>query len=335
MSIKFSVIIPCYNVSKFIHLLVNSLLKYDIKPDEIILINDCSTDNTLEVLDNLNLGETKKVIASTLVNSGPGGARNLGVEMSTNENLLFLDADTIITPDLFEIYLSKIIKYNAVVGIYNFESLNKNFFQEIKSFYYYFMLYREKDYKYSIFSSSCAGIKKSYFKKINGFDNWFGLNKVDYENEDFGRRLSKITSIWMAPDMQVYHYFPENIKLFKTLFLRTSHWFEDFYLIKDKQFDEAGGTKAKGLKCILSFLILKLLFINFFFMFDLIPLTIFLILISISLLINWKFLTFVKKKNKSRLNFFLGLVLFDSTIVAGAFYGAIRMILKISKFQKK
>ena len=78
MSIKFSVIIPCYNVSKFIHLLVNSLLKYDIKPDEIILINDCSTDNTLEVLDNLNLGETKKVIASTLVNSGPGGAGSDG-----------------------------------------------------------------------------------------------------------------------------------------------------------------------------------------------------------------------------------------------------------------
>ena len=259
MSIKFSVIIPCYNASKFINSLTNSIIHSDILPDEIIFVNDCSTDNTLNILQDLNLEKIKKIVVSTEVNSGPGGARNLGVKNSSKENLIFLDADVKIAANLFKIYLSKIQKYNAVVGMYHFESLNK-IFSRSKIYYYYFMLYKKMDYKYSIFSSSCAGIKKSYFIKINGFDNWFGLNKIDYENEDLGKRLSKITPIWMVPEMQVYHYFPENLKLFKTLFLRTSYWVEDFLCNKNKKFDEAGGTKQKGFKSILSFSGIK--FIN-------------------------------------------------------------------------
>lgn len=336
MSIKFSVIIPCYNASKFINLLVNSIIRCDILPDEIIFVNDCSTDDTLKVLKEITLNKINKKIVSTDINSGPGEARNLGVQNSSNENLLFLDSDIIITPNLFKTYLNKIEKYNAFVGIYHFESLNKKFFQEVKSFYYYFMLYNESDFKYSIFSSSCAGIKKSYFNEINGFDKWFGVNKIDYENEDFGKRLSKITTIWLIPEMQVYHYFPDNFKLFKTLFLRTSHWVEDFFSHKGKKFDEAGGTKQKGLKSILSFLIFKLFFINSIFLFDYLYLNIILmLLILLSIYINFEFLEFVKEKKKSIFKFFLGLIFFDSVIVAGATYGFLKILLQISKFNKK
>lgn len=336
MSIKFSVIIPCYNASKFINSTTNSIIKSDILPDEIIFVNDCSTDNTLKILQELKLEKIKKVVVSTEVNSGPGEARNLGVKNSTNENLIFLDSDIRITPSLFQIYLSKIEKYNAIVGMYHFESLNKKFFQEVKSFYYYFMLYKKTDYKYSIFSSSCAGIKKSYFKKINGFDNWFGLNKIDYENEDFGKRLSKITTIWMIPEMQVYHHFPENSKLFKTLFLRTSYWLEDFFCNKGKKFDEAGGTRQKGIKSILSFLVLNLFVLNIFLMFNFAILNIiFCVMFFLSLYMNFQFLMFVKRKNKPVLRFFLGLIFFDTVIVLGATYGLIKILLKISKFKKK
>lgn len=336
MSNKFSVIIPCYNASKFIVSITNSIVNCDILPNEIVFVNDCSSDNTLEILQGLKLEKIKKVVVSTEVNSGPGGARNLGVKNSSNDNLIFLDVDIRITPSLFQIYLSKIQKYNAVVGIYHFESLNKNFFQEIKSYYYYFMLYKKKDYKYSIFSSSCAGIKKSYYNKINGFDNWFGLNKIDYENEDFGRRLSKITPIWMTPEMQVYHYFPENFKLFKTLFLRTSYWVEDFFCNKNKKFDEAGGTSQKGAQSILSFLIFNLLIINIFFKFNLIILNVvFCSMVLLSLFMNINFLRFIKEKKKSVFKFFLGLVIFDTIIVLGASFGLAKIILKVSKFKKK
>ena len=74
-------------------------------PDEIIFVNDCSTDDTLKLLEDLILQKIKKVVVSTKFNSGPGGARNLGVENSSNENLIFLDSDTRITPNLFRIYL--------------------------------------------------------------------------------------------------------------------------------------------------------------------------------------------------------------------------------------
>ena len=164
MSIKFSVIIPCYNVSKFINSLINSINKCSVLPNEIIFVNDCSIDKTLQVLEALNLKGIKKKIVSTKINSGPGNARNLGVEHSSYEYLFFLDSDTTVTSNLFKIYLSKIEKYNAIVGMYHYQSLNKGFFQELKSYYYYFMLYKKYDYQYSIFSSSCAGIKKKIFQ---------------------------------------------------------------------------------------------------------------------------------------------------------------------------
>lgn len=140
----------------------------------------------------------------------------------------------------------------------------------------------------------------------------------------------------MTPEMQVYHYFPENFKLFKTLFLRTSYWVEDFFCNKNKKFDEAGGTSQKGAQSILSFLIFNLLIINIFFKFNLIILNVvFCSMVLLSLFMNINFLRFIKEKKKSVFKFFLGLVIFDTIIVLGASFGLAKIILKVSKFKKK
>ena len=136
--------------------------------------------------------------------------------------------------------------------------------------------------------------------------------------------------------MQVYHFFPENLKLFKTLFLRTSHWLEDFFCNKEKKFDEAGGTKQKGLKSILSFSVLSLFLINTFLMFNFyISNIVFFMIVLLSIYMNFQFLKFVKGKNKSVIKFFLGLTIFDTVIVLGATYGLLKILLKVSKFKKK
>ena len=126
------------------------------------------------------------------------------------------------------------------------------------------------------------------------------------------------------------------MKLFKTLFLRTSHWLEDFFCNKKKKFDEAGGTKQKGFKSILSFSVLSLFLINTFLMFNFYILNIiFFMIVLISIYMNFEFLKFVKEKNKSVLKFFLGLIIFDTIIVLGATFGLIKILLKVSKFKKK
>jgi len=334
MSIKFSLIVPCFNASKLINNLTKKIVNCKTKPDELIFVNDCSTDNTLDLLNKINLKKIKKVIINTPRNLGPGGARNLGVKNSINDYILFLDSDIEISENLFEIFVEKIQKYDVVVGIYHFKSLNNGFFQNIKSYYFYFLLFKNSEYLYSVFSASCAGIKKSIFYKVGGFDDWFGLNKIDYENEDLGKRLKKITNIWLVPSMQIYHYFPNNYKLFKTLILRTSHWMEDFLVDKKKTFNEEGDTKQTAIKSLFSALTVFLLIVLTVFH-NKILLFFLLISLLVDIYFNYDFLNFIKKNNKSRISFFLGLILFDTLIVIGAILGCLKVFFGLSKFQKK
>lgn len=87
--IRFSVVIPAYNVSNYIENCINSVKNQSFKNYEIIVVEDCSTDSTLEILG--------KISGIKLVkheeNRGLGGARNSGIEASRGEYILFLDSD--------------------------------------------------------------------------------------------------------------------------------------------------------------------------------------------------------------------------------------------------
>lgn len=95
-----TVIIPLYNKCSTILIALNSLLKQEILPNEVIIIDDCSTDGSYEIL--LSFLQTQSIINSNLsfikvfrnrINSGPGKTRNYGIELSKGDLIFFLDAD--------------------------------------------------------------------------------------------------------------------------------------------------------------------------------------------------------------------------------------------------
>ena len=90
-----SVIIPCFNCGKTVEQSVKSVYAQSRLPEEIILINDGSTDNTQEVLLRLSkeCPPAVKIKLLTQPNSGPSAARNNGVRNSTSEWIAFLDSD--------------------------------------------------------------------------------------------------------------------------------------------------------------------------------------------------------------------------------------------------
>lgn len=88
-NIKFSIIIPAYNSEKFIEECLNSIFSQTYKNIEVIVVDDCSTDNTLKVLE----GYKQIKIFSTKVNSRQGVARNIGLENCTGDYVLFVDSD--------------------------------------------------------------------------------------------------------------------------------------------------------------------------------------------------------------------------------------------------
>lgn len=90
--IKVSVIIPVYNAEKYLKECLESVLNQTLKEIEIICIDDGSTDNSLEILNEYK-NKDERVIVLRQVNSGSGIARNLGIKHSSGEYIAFMDAD--------------------------------------------------------------------------------------------------------------------------------------------------------------------------------------------------------------------------------------------------
>ena len=101
--LKFSVVIPVYNGSNTVIRAVDSCLKQTILPWEIIIVNDCSKDNTLDVLIENYQGNNIVKIYSLPKNSGVSVARNLGWDKATGDFIAFLDADDVWHPSKLEV----------------------------------------------------------------------------------------------------------------------------------------------------------------------------------------------------------------------------------------
>ena len=108
---KVSVIVPVYNTEKYLEQAVLSLTNQTLKDIEIILINDGSTDNSLEVLSRLAVNDDR-IRVMTQENGGPSKARNLGVSLSRGRYLYFMDSDDYISNDTLEECFSKSEDFN-------------------------------------------------------------------------------------------------------------------------------------------------------------------------------------------------------------------------------
>ena len=89
----FSVIIPAYNVSGIIGRAIRSAAAQTSPPLEILVIDDCSTDNTVEVVRALAAEIPSLRLLSTPANGGPSAARNVGLRAAKGDWIALLDSD--------------------------------------------------------------------------------------------------------------------------------------------------------------------------------------------------------------------------------------------------
>lgn len=121
-----SVVVPIYNTEKYISLAVDSLLNDPVENLEIILVDDASTDNSLEVIRS-KYGRHPNVKIIALEANTPGGAgapSNIGLEHVTQKYTAFLDSDDWIVRGYFSQLLSKIEKFDADVIIGNYRNID-------------------------------------------------------------------------------------------------------------------------------------------------------------------------------------------------------------------
>ncbi|WP_440249335.1 glycosyltransferase family 2 protein [Dialister succinatiphilus] len=109
---KASVIVPVYNVEKYIHRCVDSILKQSYRNLELILVDDGSTDHSGRICDEYEKRDNRvRVIHQK--NTGLSGARNTGIRQSTGDFLFFVDSDDYVSPHLFEKGLAAFDKSGA------------------------------------------------------------------------------------------------------------------------------------------------------------------------------------------------------------------------------
>ena len=113
-----SVIIPMYNAEKYIGECLDSLLKQTFQDFEIIIVDDCSIDNSVETAQNyLEKFNRQHILVKRKKNSGNFGytARNRGFKQATGKYVFFMDADDMLTPDALEELYNSAKNFNADV----------------------------------------------------------------------------------------------------------------------------------------------------------------------------------------------------------------------------
>lgn len=117
---KFSVIIPCYNAASTIERALDSLTLQAFSDWEVICIDDCSKDNTADVIKSYS--DKHKEALITLLrnekNSGPGVSRNKGIALARGRYLLFLDADDYYDLSTFRVLDGSIQESDADIVFY-------------------------------------------------------------------------------------------------------------------------------------------------------------------------------------------------------------------------
>ena len=131
---KVSIVIPVYNVEEYLRDCLDSIINQTLKDIEIICINDGSTDNSLQILEEY-AQKDNRIILLEQENQGQGIARNNGIAIAKGKYIGFVDSDDFISKDYFKaLYETIILEDSDIVftdNIIEFE--NKNQIKEQKN----------------------------------------------------------------------------------------------------------------------------------------------------------------------------------------------------------
>ncbi len=117
---RFSVIVPVYNVQAYLQECVESVLAQTFADYELILVDDGSTDGSGRLCDKFCAANPDRIHVVHQRNCGLGAARNTGIDLAQGEYLLFVDSDDYVSRDMLQILDEKIRKTKAQMMIFGF-----------------------------------------------------------------------------------------------------------------------------------------------------------------------------------------------------------------------
>jgi len=226
---KVSIVIPCYNSGNTIHELLDSLLKQECKYSwEVIVADNGSTDNSLDVVKrHIHKFDSLKIVSASR-KRGAAYARNIGVENSSGEFILFCDSDDVVGDDWLKEMTNAFVQHDFIACRWEIEKLNSASVVKTRGEGQTEGLMDFAIVKYLPHASGgTLGIKKSIHDRIGGFDESFlYLQDTDYcwRVQLNGTKLSFVAgaimhmryreNLWQTY-LQSVHWATDDIKLYK------------------------------------------------------------------------------------------------------------------------
>ena len=205
-----SVVIPTYNrlpiLQKCLYALENQKTRDSkLQEYEIIVVDDGSTDRTIEYLTQ-NKKQFPHVTTLVQDHQGPAAARNLGIERSQGEIIIFIDSDLVVTENFLQAHIDGLAKgealcksdrlftYGSVINTCNFENPTGE-------------PYKITDFSAAYFATGNVAIAKKWLIKAGKFDTQFQL--YGWEDLELGVRLKKLNlKLIKCPEAVGYHWHP-------------------------------------------------------------------------------------------------------------------------------
>ncbi|GIP31291.1 glycosyltransferase family 2 protein [Paenibacillus sp. J2TS4] len=240
-----SIVIPTYNQLEFLKECIHSIQKYTPEPNEIIIIDNGSTDGTDQYLKSLSGKIRYKIFKENL---GFAGGVNQGLMMATGNTLLFLNNDTIVTTNWLS-NLQACLQSNETFGLVgpvtNYiggDQLIETTYQSLDEMAIFASSFNRSDperwTKTGRLTGFCVLMRREFFQRLGYLDEGFEIGNC--EDDDYGLRARLMGSdLIIARDTFIHHAGSKTIKAF------TPSQFDQFYG-KNKQFysNKWGDTHA-------------------------------------------------------------------------------------------
>ncbi len=202
-SIKYSIVVPMYNVEKYIEKCILSIINQTYNNFELLIVNDGSTDSSADIINNI---KDKRIKVLNKKNGGLSDARNYGVKYSTGDYIWFVDGDDYIKEDSLEIINKKLSNEKCDLLIFKYYRVKDNKEFKNKELYYGFHDKR----KILLCSKSpiaCAKIFSREFYLKNKFEFKKG---VYYEDLEIVPYIMSLTDKICYIDDYLYYYVIRN-----------------------------------------------------------------------------------------------------------------------------
>ncbi|MGL5253621.1 MAG: glycosyltransferase family 2 protein [Brevinema sp.] len=132
---KVSIIIPVYNVEKYLPVCLDSAINQTLENIEIIIVNDCSPDNSENIILDYAQKDPRIIYIKHSSNTRQGGARNTGIRAASGEWIYFLDSDDYISLDILEKITRKCELLGANFGAFGRRDFGTFLGEKVSSIY--------------------------------------------------------------------------------------------------------------------------------------------------------------------------------------------------------